>query len=47
MKIVVSQGTQINHEGKVYAAGESLEAPGPVASKWVQAGIAREVTKKK
>ncbi|MFN2488338.1 MAG: hypothetical protein ABR529_01070 [Actinomycetota bacterium] len=42
MKVVVNDNTQVNHGGKVYGGGETLDVPGPVASTWLQAGWVRK-----
>ena len=38
----VAEGTQVHHDGRVYAAGEVLEAPPPVAAEWLLLGLVFE-----
>jgi len=38
-RYVVAEGRQVNYEGRLYAAGEMIEAPEPDAVQWLAAGI--------
>lgn len=37
-RYVVAEGTQVHHEGRVWAAGERLDAPDAVAEQWAARG---------
>ena len=43
VKLRVARGTQIAHEGNLYEAGKTLEAPAGQAEAWIASGIAERV----
>lgn len=38
VKVTVTHGIQVVHEGERYTDGATVEVPGPVAHKWIRAG---------
>jgi len=47
MRVCVHPHTQVNFEGQVYEEGRELEVPGPLASKWIEAGWVCEAKTKR
>ena len=41
-RYVVADGTQINHDGRLYEAGDTLDAPEAVAEQWLARGYVTE-----
>lgn len=39
---VVADGTQVHHDGRVYEAGETLDAPDAAAEQWLARGYVTE-----
>jgi hypothetical protein len=45
IRLRVAEGTQVGHEGTVYAAGETFTAPKGTATVWLAAGWVVEIPK--
>jgi len=47
MRIKVTRGVQVVHDGKVYADGASADVPDAVARFWVRSGRVTELARSK
>lgn len=46
-RYTVAEGTQVHHEGKLYGAGEKLDAPDKLAAQWLARGYVTEAKAKR
>jgi hypothetical protein len=47
VRLRVRDGTQVNHEGRLYEGGEEFDAPKDAAQPWLNAGWVSEVKTKR